>query len=372
MDSSKRQADHEDDVVDRLSASAEHVKVEMPDASASEAALSSHLAAIIEEQLRVNLRTVEALHTLIGSRPAPLAVPEPPTPKPPLTPTPTDTSAPLEQRRLDLERQGADLFAHCARHAEQIRQFEEEAQLRLHTIAGEIFEQFQGDYNKSIERIELVLKILEEAEARIAALYDQTHDQAEAQHGQEPLLASPPQQESTSHDEPFVLEVPQPQIESKPARPVDESVEQSGAIESVEASPEPAEAEPDSPPQIQHRPPPVTNEELVSPQDAHHPEHRRSTNRLRVESLESNLGPVEDLSRGGACILCSKPLEGEVYFEVTASDVTFAVNAIVAWCERQTWRHYAVGIQFGDISEEDAQKLTRICMETRKQTTMTG
>jgi hypothetical protein len=63
-----------------------------------------------------------------------------------------------------------------------VRQLEEEAQQRLHTIAGEIFEQFQGDYNKSIERIELVLKVLEEAEAKIAALYDhaEAHDGHEA------------------------------------------------------------------------------------------------------------------------------------------------------------------------------------------------
>ncbi len=89
-------------------------------------------------------------------------------------------------------------------------------------------------------------------------------------------------------------------------------------------------------------------------------EGRRIPGRLSQESLQSDLGPVLDMSSGGMRVLCRRPYQGEFRIEVQGYDVVLSLQARVAWVQKLGFRRFEIGFAFLDIDEDVALMLTRI------------
>ncbi|MCZ6494399.1 MAG: PilZ domain-containing protein [Planctomycetota bacterium] len=89
-------------------------------------------------------------------------------------------------------------------------------------------------------------------------------------------------------------------------------------------------------------------------------EGRRVPGRLPQESLQSDLGPVLDMSSGGMRVLGTRPYQGEFRIEVQGYDVVLALQARVAWVQKLGFRRFEIGFAFLDIDEDVALMLTRI------------
>lgn len=137
----------------------------------------------------------------------------------------------------------------------------------------------------------------------------------------------------------------------------------------------PAPAEPpattpslsDAPPPSQSAPP-APDVEHTGRHNGRDP--RRAHNRLRVELVDSNLGPILDLSRGGARIFTRKPRTGRIALTLTTHDDTLTVDADAIWSRKLGWRRYELGVQFVDLSPDDAERLTTICLNASVRRTL--
>lgn len=89
-------------------------------------------------------------------------------------------------------------------------------------------------------------------------------------------------------------------------------------------------------------------------------EGRRVPGRLSQESLQSDLGPVLDMSSGGMRVLCRRPYQGEFRIEVVGYNVVLTIQARVAWVQKLGFRRFEIGFAFLDIDEDVAQMLIRI------------
>lgn len=100
---------------------------------------------------------------------------------------------------------------------------------------------------------------------------------------------------------------------------------------------------------------------------------RRTENRLRVVGVESNVGPVIDLSLGGARVTSRRKLEGRIELEVRAGqDEGVRVDADVIWSRRAAWRRFESALRFLDVSPECARRLTRLSLEHRMRAMLGG
>ena len=93
--------------------------------------------------------------------------------------------------------------------------------------------------------------------------------------------------------------------------------------------------------------------------------NRRLGGRIRQESVVSNLGPVLDLSSGGARILASSGPRGrmEITFRDAQQQVT--VPAEVMWSRRRGLFKREIGVRFIGVSEQEARALAKMTMQNR-------
>lgn len=87
---------------------------------------------------------------------------------------------------------------------------------------------------------------------------------------------------------------------------------------------------------------------------------RRGSGRRRQAMLLSSLGPVLDLSLGGARIASRKPRSGDCRLILITEDGPVAVDAQAVWSKRTGFWRYEVGLQFVNVSAETQQQLTLI------------
>ena len=92
---------------------------------------------------------------------------------------------------------------------------------------------------------------------------------------------------------------------------------------------------------------------------------RRLYPRLRQALLETNFGPVLDLSLSGVRIRCAKPPIGEVDLELVGSGEWVPLRAEVVWVNKIGFRKHEAGLRFLDVTPETAQQLTRISLTHR-------
>jgi len=90
--------------------------------------------------------------------------------------------------------------------------------------------------------------------------------------------------------------------------------------------------------------------------------NRRVQGRLPQELLQSNLGPVLDLSMGGMRVRCSRAPKGEVDVDLMGLQAPVRLRAEVMWTRRQGLRKYEVGLKFVDISPDVAKQLTELSL----------
>ena len=76
---------------------------------------------------------------------------------------------------------------------------------------------------------------------------------------------------------------------------------------------------------------------------------RRSTGRRLVEFLDSNLGPVLDLSGGGARVRSANPLHGLQTLRFRHEGGIIEVIGRVAWCQVAKWGRHTAGIEFMEV-----------------------
>ena len=85
---------------------------------------------------------------------------------------------------------------------------------------------------------------------------------------------------------------------------------------------------------------------------------RRRDVRLRQESLQSNLGPVIDLSRSGVRVRCRRRLRGTVDLTLfSRTGPHLEVKARVVWSKRLGFRKHVAGLEFIDPSPTFAREV---------------
>ena len=95
---------------------------------------------------------------------------------------------------------------------------------------------------------------------------------------------------------------------------------------------------------------------------------RRVYPRLPQALLETNFGPVLDLSLSGMRIRCAKPPIGEVDVELVGSGEWVPLRAEVVWVRKIGFRKHEAGLRFLNVSPETAKQLTRISLTHRVRT----
>ena len=90
--------------------------------------------------------------------------------------------------------------------------------------------------------------------------------------------------------------------------------------------------------------------------------NRRAQGRLPQELLQSNLGPVLDLSMGGMRVRCGRALKGEVDVDLMGLVEPVRLRAEVMWTRRQGLRKFEVGLKFVDIAPDVARQLTELSL----------
>ena len=90
------------------------------------------------------------------------------------------------------------------------------------------------------------------------------------------------------------------------------------------------------------------------------PERRRDA-RLKQRSLQSNLGPVIDLSRSGIRVLSRRRLRGRFRLVLyNYSGRQLQLRARVVWSKRISFRRHQVGLELIDPPENVARELAKI------------
>lgn len=93
---------------------------------------------------------------------------------------------------------------------------------------------------------------------------------------------------------------------------------------------------------------------------------RRQTGRLNQVGLDSNLGPILDLSAGGCRLLASRPLDGEHDIELRGLTETVRARAIVVWRCRLGFRRHDVGLAFVEPDADLIRSLGRLAAAHRR------
>lgn len=97
---------------------------------------------------------------------------------------------------------------------------------------------------------------------------------------------------------------------------------------------------------------------------------RRMQPRMRQETLHSSIGPVLDISAGGACILVPGALEGLIEFRIFDAVESVTVRAEVLRVRRVGLFKRAIGLRFVDLTSESSAVLARLATAHRNRRTM--
>jgi PilZ domain len=85
---------------------------------------------------------------------------------------------------------------------------------------------------------------------------------------------------------------------------------------------------------------------------------RRRSGRLKGRSLRCNRGEVMDLSAGGLRIRSSRRYSSKLPVQLWTPTRRVTVPAQVRWVKRLGFRKYEIGLQFYDLTPEQANHLT--------------
>jgi hypothetical protein len=88
-----------------------------------------------------------------------------------------------------------------------------------------------------------------------------------------------------------------------------------------------------------------------SPQPPHRApsgQGRRADHRYPQSALESNFGPVLDLSAGGMRIISNRALSGTVTVSLIGKGIDQTLRARVVWSRKISFRVYEIALQFVD------------------------
>lgn len=88
---------------------------------------------------------------------------------------------------------------------------------------------------------------------------------------------------------------------------------------------------------------------------------RRRYARIKQSSLNSSLGPVVDLSRGGLRVISTRRLRGSVDIVLfNRSGPHLELKALVIWSQRIGFRKHLTGLEFVDPPPDVTRQLTKI------------
>lgn len=76
------------------------------------------------------------------------------------------------------------------------------------------------------------------------------------------------------------------------------------------------------------------------------PANRRTYRRRPQDALESNYGPVLDLSAGGVRLISSRALSGVVKLNISGRGIDQVLQARVLRCKKVSFRVYEVALEF--------------------------
>ncbi len=86
----------------------------------------------------------------------------------------------------------------------------------------------------------------------------------------------------------------------------------------------------------------------------------RQTGRRRQEHLQSNHGPIIDLSRGGARILATRSYKGKRTIMLISEIGSITIPVRIAWSQKIGFRRVLLGVEFLEIDEKTATTLRNI------------
>jgi hypothetical protein len=89
---------------------------------------------------------------------------------------------------------------------------------------------------------------------------------------------------------------------------------------------------------------------------------RRRFGRIRSQVIGCNLGLIQDVSAGGLRIERRRPLSGEHRVEIHTRQSTLTLRARVAWSKSTGWFRRQVGLEFIEITDEQARILREMTL----------
>lgn len=92
---------------------------------------------------------------------------------------------------------------------------------------------------------------------------------------------------------------------------------------------------------------------------------RRRSGRIKSESVWCNLGMVEDISAGGVRIRSRRSLEGEQRLELAVAEHHVELRARVAWVAQEGRKKHCIGLEFIDVTDEQARMIRAIAFTCR-------
>ena len=87
---------------------------------------------------------------------------------------------------------------------------------------------------------------------------------------------------------------------------------------------------------------------------------RRRFGRLPLETLESNLGTILDLSAGGMRVMCRRIPKLMTQVQIDGFPMPQPLHAKVTWARRVGLFRHEVGLQFVDVTPQLASVLAKV------------
>ena len=103
----------------------------------------------------------------------------------------------------------------------------------------------------------------------------------------------------------------------------------------------------------------------LSQSDAAGDANRRSRGRVRLGGVESNLGPILDLSATGARILSEKLQQGLIKLSIGTAEEGVNLSAEIVWGRKIAHRQFMLGIRFLEVTTEQQRTLAQIASSYR-------
>lgn len=92
---------------------------------------------------------------------------------------------------------------------------------------------------------------------------------------------------------------------------------------------------------------------------------RRAHPRLHQETLISSIGPVVDLSLGGARVLARRAHHGRMEFRIMDRHCAIVLDAEVMWSQRLGFRRHEIGVRFLNVSPDVSAAIGRLATDNR-------